>query len=257
MDTLRIILIILGVVLIAGIYLAEPIKQRLAQWQARRDRQDDQYDEHDSDETLGLKRSSEDELPDEWVGRAYIVRRDAPADDLDELKGLGKGHAPLDEDIRLDMGEDADLDEVNRNTAGPLPADEVIVLTLMAAKGKSLRGPLLLKSLKNAGLVHGAMDIFHYTPEGESQALFSVANILEPGHFVLSEMVQMETPGIALFMQLPACLDGDVAWLHLRNRAEQLAEALSASLCDAQRRPMDEEGLLLMQHLAAGFKAQR
>ena len=257
MDTLRIILIILGVVLIAGIYLAEPIKQRIAQWQERRDRQDALHDDDDSDEALGLRRPSEDDLPDEWVGKAYIVRRDAPATDLDDLKGIGKGQAPLDEDIHLDMGQDVPLEQAPARSREPVPADEVIVLTLMAAKGKPLRGPLLLKALQDAGLAHGAMDIFHYIPEGESQALFSVANILEPGHFVMSEMVQMETPGIAMFMQLPACLDGDVAWLHMRNRAEQLADALDASLCDAQRRVMDEEGLLLMQHLAAGFKAIR
>ena len=250
MDLLRIILIVVGILLIAAIYLAEPLKARFLRWREARAQQ---HDPLDSDEVLGLQRGPEHELPDEWVGEAYFVRRDdtLSADALNELKGMGKDHGPLDDDLSLSTRDD----EEGAAESAPSMAEEVIVLTLMAPQGKVLRGPLLLKALQDAGLAHGEMNIFHYTPEGQRRALFSIANILEPGHFVLSEMVQMETPGLAIFMQLPACLDGDVAWLHLRNRAEQLAEALNATLCDAQRRPMDEEGLLLLQHQAASFKA--
>ena len=259
MDILRTILIIVGVLLIAGIYLAEPIKKRWHTFQqARGLGQDDAADDFDSDEALGLKRrQSEDELPDEWVGQAYISRRDEqlPVDALDDLKGLGKQRDAVPDDVSLRIDE-ADEGEPRPAQQQSQP-DAVIVLTLMAVQGKRLRGPVLLKGLQDAGLQHGDMDIFHYTPEGQRQSLFSVANILEPGHFVMSEMVQMETPGIALFMQLPAGLDGDVAWTHMRHRAEQLAESLQATLCDAQRRPLDEEGLLLLQHQASVFKAQR
>ena len=257
MDILRTILIVVGILLIAGIYLAEPIKRRWQQYQQNRATDHDtDVDDFDSDEALGLKhRYEQDVLPDEWVGEAYIVRRDDSlnSDSLEELKGLGRGTEPSSDDLYLDTDDQPDEpgDEYVRQP------EEVIVLTLMAPQGKRFRGTLLLKSLQDAGLHHGDMDIFHYTTEGQPHSLFSVANILEPGHFILSEMVQMETPGIALFMQLPASVDGDQAWQVMRGCAEQMAASLHGSLCDAQRRPLDEEGLLLLQHQASSFKAER
>lgn len=259
MDILRTILIIVGILLIAGIYLAEPLKQRWQQYRQQNSKPiDDLYADLDSDEALGLdKRASHDELPEEWVGEAYFVRRDEalPGDELDELKGMGRAQDADTADVRLNTGEDEQPTQPNK-PAEPSQPEQVIVMTVMAPQGKLLRGTLLLKALQDAGLRHGEMKIFHYTPDGQRQALFSVANILEPGHFEMSEMVQMETPGIALFMQLPATIAGDQAWTQMRNRAEQLAEALHATLCDAQRRPLEEKGLLLLQHQAAGFKAR-
>ncbi|MBE0510746.1 MAG: hypothetical protein IBX49_08470 [Gammaproteobacteria bacterium] len=258
MDILRTILIIVGILLIAGIYLAEPLKQRWQQYRQQNSKPiDDRYADLDSDEALGLdKRTSHDALPEEWVGEAYFVRRDEalPSDELDELKGMGRAQDADTADVHLNTGEDEQPTPPNK-PAEPSQPEQVIVMTVMAPQGKLLRGTLLLKALQDAGLRHGEMKIFHYTPDGQRQSLFSVANILEPGHFDMSEMVQMETPGIALFMQLPATIAGDQAWTQLRNRAEQLAEALHATLCDAQRRPLDEEGLLLLQHQAERFKA--
>jgi cell division protein ZipA len=260
MDILRTILIIVGILLIAGIYLAEPLKKR---WQAYREGRGQQHDDHlddlDSDEVLGLKRrQQQDDLPDEWVGEAYITRRDDPsADSLNELKGMGRTESAITDDLSLRTDDDDELPGKPAAQTAPRQPDEVIVLTLMAAQGRPFRGTLLLKSLQDAGLRHGEMSIFHFTPEGHRQSLFSVANILEPGHFDLSEMVQMETPGIALFMQLPASLEGEVAWQLMRERAEQMAASLHGSLCDAQRRPLDEEGLLLLQHQAAAFRAAK
>lgn len=258
MDILRTILIIVGILLIAGIYLAEPLKKRWREYrQGRGQQQDETFDDLDSDDVLGLKRHQlQDELPDEWVGEAYITRRDDPsADSLNELKGMGRTESAITDDLSLRTDDDDDLPGQPEGQAAPRQPDEVIVLTLMATQGRPFRGTLLLKSLQDAGLRHGEMSIFHFTPEGHRQALFSVANILEPGHFDLSEMVQMETPGIALFMQLPASLEGEAAWQLMRERAEQMATSLNGTLCDAQRRPLDEEGLLLLQHQAAGFRA--
>lgn len=257
MDVLRTILIIIGVILIAGIYLAEPLKRRWEQWQEQRAHNKGHNDQtFDSDEALGLRPSREEELPDEWVGSAYIVNRDdSPSSDaLDDLKGMGRGNDPLDVDLSL-RTDDSDPELERKPATAPKQPDEVIVLTLMAQKGKRLRGPVLLKALQDADLAHGEMQIFHYTPEGHPHPLFSVANILEPGHFVMSEMVEMETPGVALFMQLPAAIDGAEAWAAMHQRAAQMAKVLKADLCDAQRRPLDEEGLLRLEQQAAGFKA--
>ncbi|MGM0593317.1 MAG: cell division protein ZipA C-terminal FtsZ-binding domain-containing protein, partial [Pseudomonadota bacterium] len=201
MDELRIILIALGVLLVVGIYLADRMRRRRAARPPRDWHEIDQVNEAAISELDHLRTEEEAVNPDEWVGQAFTARRDDTLDEyqLDELKGLGD--------------EDSDSPAATRepspgDTAEPAPAEDVIVLTLLAPKNKKLRGPLLLKALQECGLRHGDMDIFHYHVEGRDTPLFSVANVLEPGRFILSEMAQLETPGVALFMQLPAVIPG-------------------------------------------------
>ncbi|MGM0593318.1 MAG: cell division protein ZipA C-terminal FtsZ-binding domain-containing protein, partial [Pseudomonadota bacterium] len=76
---------------------------------------------------------------------------------------------------------------------------------------------------------------------------------LEPGRFILSEMAQLETPGVALFMQLPAVIPGTEALQLMLEKAQQLAEQLGAELCDGQRQPLDEEAVTALEKRAAVF----
>lgn len=259
MEQLRIILIILGVLLVAGIWLADRIRRR------RLLRKPDDWDAIDSynEDAVSLEETfpsaEEAPNPDEWVGRAFTARRNDVLDDeqLEGLKGLGSTNSGSGEGAVPVLDEVVEFPEPSQAGGGhgQVPAEEFIVLTLLAGKGKRLRGPLLLKALQECGLEHGDMDIFHYTVEGHGEPLFSVANVLEPGRFILSEMAQLETPGIALFMRLPAVLPGDEALKLTLQKARQLGAQLNASLCDGQRQPLSDTALEAMENKAALFPA--
>ena len=261
MAELRIILLVLGVLLVLGIYLFERMRRRRvppppADWY-----EIDGYNEQavsDEDFSDDNRASSDTE---EWVGRAFTAQRRDVLDEaqLDELKGLaGREEPPNSEEmpaLRPHHPASAPLEEPDKRQA-PL-AEEVIVLTLMAAEGTALRGTRLLKTLQEAGLAHGDMEIFHFIPDGHRTPLFSVANILEPGRFELSEMAQLETPGIALFMQLPAEMAGPEALKLLLQRSRQIAAQLNATLCDGQRQPLAEQGLAQLEQRVAAYPARR
>lgn len=268
MAELRIILLVLGVLLVLGIYLFERLRRRRLQpppadWYDIDDYNEQAVSDEDfSDDSNALSDT------EEWVGKAFSARRGDVLSEahLDELKGLaGREQSPLSEEMpelrplhsESEPQEELDNPQAPGSRADTPLAEEVIVLTLMAAEGTALRGTRLLKALQQAGLNHGDMEIFHFIPDGHRTALFSVANILEPGRFELSEMAQLETPGIALFMQLPAEMAGPDALKLLLQRARQIAAQLNATLCDGQRRPLDEPALAQLEQRVAAYPARR
>lgn len=254
MEQLRIILIVLGVLLVAGIWLAERIRRRRSE-PPRHWNELELDEEHDVDEVQRFSTDEAGPMPDEWVGKAFSARRHDVLDDeqLESLKGLGSDDEAGVEETAAPAGGGG---QEGVATPAPMPAEEVIVLTLLAPQGRQLRGPLLLKALQEAGLAHGDMEIFHYAVEGHREPLFSVANILEPGRFVLAEMAQLETPGVALFMRLPAVMPGDEALKLMLQKAHQMAAQLNASLCDGQRQPLDDKALTALEKRAVRFRAE-
>jgi len=250
MDILRTILIVLGVVLVVGIYLYDRIKRI-------RDKQEQDWNdipfEGDNDD-LGSFSTQDEALPDEWVSKAVTIsakRNERLADEqLESLKGLATTY---DDVMGQPQAERKSSMQAERTST--VQQEEVIVLTLMADEGKPFRGPLLLKVLRENGLQHGEMGIFHFHLGGGGQPLFSVANILEPGHFELSEITSLETPGLALFMRLPTVVAGEPAMQTLQQHAQQMASQLGGILCDAQRRPLDEAALSALQHKANTYSA--
>lgn len=248
MDILRTVLIVLGIALVVGIYLADRLKRRKSK--TARHWNDVELDTtSDAADSFSAK---DEPLSQEWVGKAVTLsaRRNEPLADehLDGLKGLGR--------------DDADIDEATKTTPSePVPRrpeqppEEAIVLSVMAGEGTRISGPLLLKVLQEVGLAHGDMGLFHYHLAGKDEPLFSVANILEPGRFELGEIATLETPGLALFMRLPAAVSGEQALQTLLQKSRQMAAQLSGTLCDEQRRPLGEERIAELEQQARRYTA--
>jgi cell division protein ZipA len=245
MDTLRIILIVLGIALVAGIWLADRLKRRVPKRERRWSASDlDAI----ADDTSGAFTAREEPLAEGWVDRSVSLsaRRNEPLPEehLEGLKGLGR---------EPDDGSSATGQPAEQPTVSP--GEAVVVLTVMAGEGKLFTGPWLLKVLQEIGLEHGEMGIFHYFLAGKQEPLFSVANILEPGRFELAEIVTLETPGVALFMRLPTVVAGELALQTLLQKSRQMAAQLSGTLCDEQRRPLGEEKLAELEQLARRYTA--
>ncbi len=243
MDTLRIILILFGILLVAGIYLVDVLRSRKARAPKPIIEEPPIADE------LGNFEVTEDDIPPEaWLGMTFTARRQELLDD-DHLRGLkGIGDEPVPEPVEPSTRPHSETEsESESKPAQQADPGSVIVLTLIAPKGKPIRGPLLLRALKDAGLYYGDMDIFHYVEREGDEPLFSVANILEPGRFVISEMAEFSTPGIALFMSLPTSLPGGEALRIMLSKARQLDAQLNATLCDGQRQPLSDEMLAWLE----------
>src|SRR5690625_6414497 len=77
---------------------------------------------------------------------------------------------------------------------------------------QKISGSELLDAAIKAGLDFGEMNIFHRRQEGEKQPIFSMANLTAPGHFDPSQWNVFSTPGVTLFLVLPAPVSALDAW---------------------------------------------
>ncbi|MCK8515946.1 cell division protein ZipA [Methylonatrum kenyense] len=115
--------------------------------------------------------------------------------------------------------------------------EKLIVLYVTAGQGYVFTGPPLMDALERVGLQHGMHDVFHHMIDAHSgpTPLFSAANMLEPGTFDLRTVDQLETPGVVLFLQLPGPFDGLTAFEKMLETARRLEDQLGGQLLDRQR----------------------
>lgn len=140
------------------------------------------------------------------------------------------------------------IDELERvrATAAPEPVpeslepSEVIVINVMAKRGRVFAGDDLLHLLITAGLKFGDMNIFHKRLSNDSQGpiIFSVANILNPGTFDLNNMEEFTTLGISLFLALPSPINNLDAFEKMLDVAQQIRDTLDGELKDDHRNGM-------------------
>lgn len=254
MDTLRWILLILGVLVVAGLYgyyrwqdgqgggHGRSRSRRPADHDvdaALRDLDDLVIDDPDSIDEVDLDLSVDDhhaETPPAWddPDEAVSAPRVRPASRQERVRpGGGRETAAAD----AERDEAAEHDALRADPAWQDAGEKIVVLHVTAGRGYLFTGPALIDALERIGLRHGMHDIYHWmvAPSSGGTPMFSVANMLEPGHFDLEKADTMETPGVAMFMQLPAPFDGLTAFEHMLETARRLADELDGQLLDAQR----------------------
>ena len=103
---------------------------------------------------------------------------------------------------------------------------------------------------------HGKFGIFHRV-EGtdDDNIVFSVASLIEPGTFDLTNIRQQELPGVTMFMILLGPKDGTEAFDEMVETARTLAETLDGELLDEagsslsiQRERFLREEIIQYQH---------
>jgi cell division protein ZipA len=126
--------------------------------------------------------------------------------------------------------------------AAPVP-QEVLVMHIMAPKGSTFYGDDLLPILMDLHMRFGDMDIFHRHAQenGTGPVLFSLANLVKPGTFELSNMNDFETPGLSLFMTLPCGEEAMHAFALMAQAAKRLTQGLGGELKDEARNNMTQQ----------------
>jgi cell division protein ZipA len=124
--------------------------------------------------------------------------------------------------------------------AGP-PPDQIVSLFLLARDNHVITGAELLQATVNTGMEFGEMNIFHRLPEGMERPVFSLANAAKPGHFERDEWNTFETTGVVLFMTLPGPLPALDAWDSMLATGRRIGEILHAELLDEERNPFTRQ----------------
>ena len=214
MENIRWILLLVGIVLVAGIYIAGRLQ-------------------------------SGDKVPRKRRPRGKRLRRKARPEFVDvELDSIDSMLVGDDDVIPADPVTGVDKPAVQ--AASP---DAVFSVFVIAPTSVPFRGPILLGALAAAKLEFGDMQIYHRVEQvdGRERVLFSAANIREPGTFDLSAMDEFTTEGLALFMQVPSAVDAGRAFDAMVESARILADMLDGHVCDAQRSALTQQTIRHMR----------
>ena len=279
MDSLRLILLILGVVLVAGIYLWE------TRW--RRSKSSADFDDLDTSyvDGLGESRSRKDygytrvaasqnlEDDEEFTEEEDLAEDDFGDDDFDE--------DDFDEDEGLEQdfhdvqfsSDEAELDglefivpgaENGRTTTTTAAVSEgsgglVIALTVMAAQNTTFSGVAISEVMHDLGFTLGKMQIFHKLSETQALKpvpLYSVANVVKPGTFDLAAIETLSTPGIALFMQVSTLRGSNEVFDAMLAAGTTLARRLGGELRDETRSTLTTQSINHLREQIIEFTRQ-
>jgi len=219
MDGLRWLLLLFGLLIIAGVYLY-----------SRREREKPEKQKIEAPRV------------------APTIDGGGLEHDVDEFVGLEDDAAAAIEHSPDDHGSD-------ENVPGEAP-QKIVTLRLIARNGGAFRGDELILSLRGIGLRHGKFGIFHqYDGNDEDRTIFSAASLVEPGSFDLANIKEQEIPGISLFLVLPGPVEGVEAFDQMMAAARAIAQTLDAELLDEsgstlsiQRERYMREEIIQYQH---------
>ena len=255
MESLRWILIAVGIVFIVAIYMLG--KNRRGQGFSSRGIVDEPH-VGDTHMAMDLPEFSANKLDDvdEGVGEVRIIsggdtneeRRYDNADSGDFEEDFSAEASAYKDDGLDDSGSDSisngsseSFDEAVDNDdepASPSQPKDIIVVYILPKVDTLLQGAQINSAVQALGLSFGEMNIFHYINEGKT--IFSLANMLEPGSFNPETIHDLKTSGLTLFMQIK---EGDPMddLTEMLQRSYQIAGLLEARLCNHKRESLTEQ----------------
>lgn len=274
MDELRLILIVAGAFLVAGIYINARIRAKAEHPQADR-----LHGEHDADagESIPILEDKITDLDnliarhgeqliatreDDLGGDAYQSELDAMGDLIAERDAGDKieGYAGATSGMTASREANTEAESVQAGQ-GQLDLDfaepeKVIAINVAAKSGQQFFGDDIRAAAAAAGLLHGDMKIFHYMkPEVSARrAIFSMANMVEPGFFDIAQLDNLTTPGLTLFMCLPNAMDASAAYDTMLDVARHLAKALDGKVLDGTRSVLTQQAIELQREELRAYK---
>lgn len=250
MDTLRIILIIIGIAFVFGIYLfqtnashlknifSEGVIFQLIQKNCRR-----------CVEAVnsGMKHFFKSNVNSQNSEPIKHPQNQLSSEQLASMSNMiaSKPHMNANENNGVQLKSKSDglikneVVEHSRTTSVAKGGELLITLTVLPKPDSVFKGEDIISACKMAGMQLGEYNIFHRYALVNEKVLMtpvcSLVNLFEPGYFELSSIDEFTTEGLSLFMQLPGPIDSREAFVILMNVSEKLSLHLNATICDETR----------------------
>lgn len=250
MDSMRWVLLAIGALLVAGVYV----------WSRKRAAAEEDFVRHEPAMQGGGH--ADDEALDPLFAPLPQLRSKSQSVDTPSLQAqteepdlqamqveLSTLQAMLDAEAQEDSAGTARarlVREIPSQPAVSQPQSQVsqaqmeeklLSLYIVAPPGEVFVGEAVQAALESAGLRYGDMHIYHRYPESRDTdiPIFGVANLIEPGTLEPERLAEQGTPGLTLFLQLPGPLPTLAAFDLFIRTAQQLTQALGGELRDKTR----------------------
>ena len=250
MSDLRLILVIAGIFIIAGIYL-------WGTWKLRKRQRQQTVTQHLPVENVPqLKISTTDDPEIDYsstlagLNESLYHSKEGPRFSSSEQLLVQNDNSPR-EEVQLELSrkfsleKDKSTDTTDQCKATSKPnGRELIVLHIIPRGKEYIEGSTILHAASELDMKLSSMQVFHHHGIGEmkmGEALFSLANMMEPGNFELENIDRLTTPGLVMFMTLPTVIDDQVVFELMLNTAQRLAAFLGADVCDENRALINEQ----------------
>lgn len=238
-DTVRLILILVGITVMAGIYLWGRFKDPLTASLKNL------FSAKESDESSATGEDYQD--PDEYFEESVRVISSGSDHRREPIFAGLDADVDYHEDESELEGEDV-VDSIPPNDE-PGGAPFLIQVSVIAGSGSFFNGTELKQALLENDLLYGDMGIFHRYNHDLTQTLFSVASLVEPGTFPIDDMASFECPGIVLFFQTARVSDPLATYDDLVNTSRELAQQLNGIQWDETRQPLGASKIAHMRNL--------
>lgn len=148
-------------------------------------------------------------------------------------------------DLPLPPADDA---EARVSQGGGDPDKEKVVAIHVAAKGgRRFRGPDVVNALETESLEYGELGIYHRRTG--NRAVFSVSSMVEPGHFDPATIEEYTTPGLSFFMIMPGPDSPVATFTEMLSTARRVATVIDGEV-------LDESGSTLSRQAASHMREQ-
>lgn len=243
MDALRLVLIIIGVLILVGIYLYSTRKRGAHEDNINEvrimDRPGYTQARPPSTDAESLINPDSNNLSEQLAQLGGMVSqyKAKPAPASSDVSGNDRQHTAAQTQSPADTHPQVTPEVQQEAMRAVQGLPELVVLNIMVRPGGVFHGADVLDAVQSAGLEFGDRGIFHrFTSTGGTRRpVFSLANILEPGSFDFEDMAAFSTVGLTLFMQLPALADSVHSYEEMLGTAQAIADALKGDVYDERR----------------------
>ena len=215
-SSIRLVLLIAGVFIIAGIYCHDVIKRKSRQ------------------EEKELNHSKETKKIEPRFSKDTAIIMPLSGELFDEK-----------ENLKADVRADSEAVEQPVNNEIPEAKQALVIqLAVLPKQGECILGVELLDAFTHLDLEFGDMGIFHRYERLEDVQVqsFHIANLHEPGIFPVGSMDEFESTGLVLFFQASALIDASAAFDSMLITARELSQTFNATLAgeDMQELTLDK-----------------
>lgn len=160
----------------------------------------------------------------------------------------------LDEDVLvIEEAIEEPVIEQPETRSEAIEYEDDLIIFHVKAKTAYFNGKELLQVINHQQLKFGDMNIYHAFDDN-NKIIFSMSNMIEPGHFEPDTINEMRTPGVILFMQLSLVGEPEGAFQRMNHCAETLARDLDGKLTGSDQQIITDQDIEAFKIKAIHFK---